>query len=550
MTLKPITLLMLLRCALFALISFGLAAQSGGELRFAIRADPKTFNPLLVADDPSETVRYLTGGVLVRVNRRTHVLEAGLARSWKVSEGGKRIDFTLRPNIVFSDGTPFSCDDVVYTIRQLMDPAVHSPAADALRTSPGPVEARCTGPAAVVARFPGPVAALDYQFDQIAILSSHSPKKDAAVLGPFVVSQYKPGNYVLLKRNPKYWKTDDHGRRLPYVDTVRLDIQQNRETEMLRFRRGQLDLINRIAPDLFERLAAELPASAVDAGPSFDWETVFFNEVEKAPLPEYKKCWFRSANFRRAVSAAINRQDLCKVVYRGHAQPAAGPVSPSNHAWLNTNVKPHPYSPQSAMDRLSKDGFRRKGATLVDAAGNPVEFSMLTNTGNKQHERMMTMIQQDLAKIGIRLNVLVLDFPSLIERLTQTFNYESTLMAFTNVDLDPEFQMNVWLSSAATHPWNPNQKKPATAWEAEMDRMMRAQASTLDVRKRKASFDRVQEILSEEAPILFLVVPNTLSAVSAKLHNVEPAALRPQLFWNVDRMYLGQPDRLLTIAAQ
>src|SRR5438128_10056871 len=101
-----------------ALLALGLAAQPGGDLRFSIRADPKTFNPLLVADDPSETVRYLTGGVLVRANRRTHVLEPELARSWKVSENGRRIDIALRPNILFSDGTPFSCEDVVYTLQQ------------------------------------------------------------------------------------------------------------------------------------------------------------------------------------------------------------------------------------------------------------------------------------------------------------------------------------------------------------------------------------------------------------------------------------------------
>jgi peptide/nickel transport system substrate-binding protein len=151
------------------------------------------------------------------------------------------------------------------------------------------------------------------------------------------------------------------------------------------------------------------------------------------------------------------------------------------------------------------------------------------------------MIRQDLAKMGIRLNVLVLDFPSLMQRVTQTFDYESALMAFMNVDLDPQFQMNVWLSSAETHPWNPNQKKPETAWETEMDALMQTQASTMDPKKRKAAFDRVQEIVWEQAPMLFLVYPNALSAVSANVRNVEPAVLRPQTYWNADRLYLAQP---------
>lgn len=525
------------------LLACNLYAQTGGELRFSIRADPKTFNPLLVADDPSETVRYLTGGVLVRINRRTHALEPQLATSWKVSEGGKRIDFQLRSGLLFSDGTPFSCEDVVYTIRRLMDPALHSPIGDVFRTAPGPVETSCTGPAAAMARFPGPLAALDYQFDQVVILSSRSPKKEAAGLGPFLVSEYRPGTYVLLKRNPNYWKKDERGIRLPYLDSIRLDIQQNSETELLRFRRGQLDLVNRMAPDLFDRLSAELPKSTIDAGPSFDWELVFFNQVRNAPIPDFKKRWFQSTNFRRAISEAINRDDLCKIVYHGHARPAAGPVSPSNRLWLNTSLTPDVYSTRAALDRLAKDGFRRNGDALFDRAGNRVEFSMITNTGNKLHERMMAMIQQDLARIGVRLNVLALDFPSLIERISQTYAYESCLMAFVNIELDPMAQMNVWMSSAENHQWNPSQKKPQTTWESEIDILMRAQATTLDLKKRKAAFDRIQEIVSEQSPMLFLVFPDALSAVSANLRNVQPAVLRPQIYWNADRLYLGSAQQ-------
>src|ERR1700683_3901370 len=108
-----------------------LAAQSTNELPFCLGGAPKTFSPLLVEDENSETVLYLTGGVLIRLNRYTQELEGELATKWKVSENGRRIDFELRPGLRFSDGTPFTCEDVVSTLRQLMDPAIHSPQADA-----------------------------------------------------------------------------------------------------------------------------------------------------------------------------------------------------------------------------------------------------------------------------------------------------------------------------------------------------------------------------------------------------------------------------------
>jgi peptide/nickel transport system substrate-binding protein len=159
---------------------------------------------------------------------------------------------------------------------------------------------------------------------------------------------------------------------------------------------------------------------------------------------------------------------------------------------------------------------------------------VVTNAGNRTRERMAAMIQQDLAPIGVRLNVVTLDFPSLIERMTRSFNYEACLLGLTNVDLDPSAQMNVWLSSAGNHQWNPNQKAPATAWEAEIDRLMRAQAAEPRAAARKRLFDRVQQIVSEEAPFIYLVNKNSLMAFSPQIRNIAPAAVQPQAYWNIE----------------
>ena len=396
-----------------------------------------------------------------------------------------------------------------------------------------------TGSLGVTVRFPGPVAALAMQFDQVAILSAHSAAKESAVLGPFAVGEYKPGAYVFLRRNPNYWKRDLNGHALPYLDSIRLEIQQNRELELLRFRRGELDIVNKLDPEMYDRLSSEMPHAVLDAGPSLDWETVFFNQVENAPLPEYKRSWFRSEDFRRAISQGIRRDDMVRIVYKGHARAAVGPVSVANHFWLNPTLQPASGSESAVLALLHHAGFKRVGSMLVDSGGNRVEFSMITNAGNKLHERMLAMIQQDLARFGIQLNVVTLDFASLIERISRTYNYEAVLMAFTNVDLDPSSQMNIWVSSAANHQWNPNQKTPATAWEAEIDKLMAEQGGSQDRAKRKIYFDQVQQIAADKVPILFLVNPNALSAVSPNVKNVTPAALRPQIYWNVEHLQVG-----------
>jgi peptide/nickel transport system substrate-binding protein len=515
------------------------ARQSGGELHFCLHGEPKTFNPLLVEEDASETIRYLTGGVLIRLNRQTQALDPGLAVSWKVSQEGRRISFHLRRGLRFSDGTPFTAEDVTYTMKALMDPQLHSPTGDSFRSGEGQVDVQIPSSDTVVVTFPAPVAGLERLFDQVAILSAHSPKKEMAVLGPFYVADYTPGASVLLRRNPNYWKKDKEGKPLPYLDSIRLDIQRNREIELLRFRRGEIQLINALDAEPFDRLQKEMPAVAHDAGPGLDSEQMWFNQVPSAPLSEHKKNWFRTTEFRKAVSMAINRADLCRIVFGGHAHPAVGPVSPANQFWFNSSLPVPQYDSSGALRLLAQAGFRLEGGTLYDSSGNRVEFTVITNAGNKSREQMATMIQQDLSQIGIKVNLVTLDFPSLIERITRTYDYEACLLGLVNTDLDPNSQMNVWLSSAENHQWNPKQSKPATAWEADLDRLMHSQASSISDKKRKADWDRVQQIVAEQQPFIYLVNKDAMSAISSAVVGSSPSVLDPHAFWNAELLRLG-----------
>jgi len=525
--------IMALVLALLILADLGVCLD---ELRFYLRSEPKTFNPALVADDSSETVRYLTGGVLLRLNRQTQRVEPELAAAWKLSKDGRTITFQLRQGVRFSDGTPFSAEDVKCTMDALMDPALHSPTGDAFRSGQGTVITKVQGPYAVGVTFPAAVAGLEKLFDQVAIASASSPKKEMAALGPFYVAEYRPGAYVYLRHNPNYWKRDEAGRQLPYLDAVKLEIQPNRDIEMMKFARNEIHLINAMDADYFDKLSRVAPGKVRDAGPSLDSEQLWFNQAAGAPLAAYKLEWFRSRNFRRAVSAAINRDDLCKVVYGGHAVAARGPVSPANRFWFDGQLPAARFDRGFAMQLLREDGFHLVNGQLADRGGHAVEFSIITNAGNRARERMATMIQADLRRIGITVNVATLDFPSLIQRISETFQYEAAMLGMTNVELDPNAQMNVWLSTSDEHQWNPRQKTPATAWEAEIDRLMRAQASALDDNTRKKSFDRVQEIVADQAPFIYLVNKNSLVGVSPVLQGVAPVAARPQTYWNIERI--------------
>jgi peptide/nickel transport system substrate-binding protein len=524
--------------ALFAAASMLDAATApgigeGGELRFCVRGEPRNLHPLSAVDDISDTVRYLTGGVLVRINRATQQAKPELATSWSVSRDSRSISFHIRPGVKFSDGTPFGPRDVEYTFRQLFDPKLQSNLADELRSGPNGPGFAIQGDVVKIT-FAAPKADVLSLFDQLPILSSQSKLGIKAVLGPFSIKEYKPGGEILLARNPNYWKSDAQGRRLPYLDTIRMPIQQNRETELARFRCGEVQLIDTIDPALYDQLAKEMPDTVRDAGPSLDSEVIWVNQKPDSPLPAYKKEWFRSRAFRVAISDAIRRADLCRIVYRGHAKPGYGPVSSSNVFWFNQKVKAPEFNLTAAMKELNSAGFKLRDKVLYDATGHAVEFSLITNSGNEAREKIAAMLQQDLSGIGIKLNIVTLDFKSLIERITASFNYEACLLGLRRIELDPNSQMSVWLSSGPNHQYNPNQKTPGTPWEAELDDLMRKQNAEIDRARRKAYFDRVQEIAVEQQPFIYLVNPNSLSAVARSLKNTAPTILPPQLVWNAE----------------
>ncbi len=517
-----------------------IASGQDSQLRFAIPADPKTFDPLLATEAVSETIRYLTGGVLIRFNRNTQQLEPELCESWKVLDNSKTINFSLRRSVKFSDGSWFGPADVVATIRRMMTPGIESAIADTFRASGGEIQASESGPNGVTVHFSTPVAGLEMLFDQLAIESSHGSKSERPVLGPFVVAEHKGGQYVLLKRNPYYWKTGSGGVKLPRLDSLKLEVQSNREAELLRYRRGELQLVDQLEPEAFERLSRDPKGGALNAGVSLDTEFLWFNQSPDAKLPAHMRTWFESVNFRRAISAAISRDDIVRLVYRGYAHSASNPVSPGNKLWFNTRLTPPRQDPKLAASLLKADGFHLDGGVLRDRKGNPVEFSLITNSGSRTRTLMGTILQQDLGRLGIRLNLQPLEFQSLIERITKTQQYEACLLGLSNVEIDPNGQMNIWMSSGVLHPWNPKQTKPATPWEAEIDRMMQAQHSAGTLAARKKAFDRVQEILAEQAPAVFLVHPDVLVAVSPAVQHAAPSALPPHLYWNIEYLSLDR----------
>jgi peptide/nickel transport system substrate-binding protein len=170
---------------------------------------------------------------------------------------------------------------------------------------------------------------------------------------------------------------------------------------------------------------------------------------------------------------------------------------------------------------------------LEDARNQPARFTLLTQKGRANLERAAAVIRDELAKIGVVVDVAGLDGAALIDRFLNA-RYDAVYFNADKTDLDPGTNSDFWLSSGSAHPWNIEQKTPATSWEKTIDELMARQIASQDESERKRLYDDVQRIFSEHVPMVYFVAPRIYAAHSTRVTNVMPSESRPQLLWRPD----------------
>jgi peptide/nickel transport system substrate-binding protein len=541
----------------------------GGRLVAALRSEPKTLNPVTALDERSKDAIALLSADLIHINAYTQQTEPALAKSWTVSPDGRTYTLELRRGISFSDGHPFDADDVIFSFKVYLDEKVHSPQRDLLQTDGKPIQVRKLGQYRVAFDLSQPYAAAERLFDNVTILPRHlledayakgelarawglatSPSAIAG-LGPFRIKQYIAGQQLALERNPYYWKVDARKTRLPYLDEMVLITVPSQDAEAIRFQSGDLDIIDNMNAGNYATLEKQQAAKhylVQDLGPGMEYDFLFFNlnDLAANPLPEVarKQEWFRRDEFRQAVSAAIDREALVRLAYDGRAALLASQVTPANKLWLDRALPQPVHSVKKAQALLRSAGFSlQPGGRLVDSHGNLVEFSIVVNPGKQQQVKMATIIQEDLNQLGMQVHVVPLEFQSLMARLLDSFDYEASVMGLLSGDADPTPEIGMWTSTGGFHVWAHTEMKPITPWQAELDRLMQEQTTTLDYKKRKKLYDRVQEIIAQHQPVICLVSPNVLVGAKDSLQGLKPAVLSRHLLWNVEQLYWSPQEQ-------
>ena len=541
----------------------------GGRLVLMAAGSPRTFNPLLDIDPGSDAVVRLLFSSLVSINLESQLAEPGLAESWSVAADQKTWTFKLRKNLRWSDGEPLTADDVVFTWNDVMyNPTYNQITYDLFRSNGKNFEVTRVDDLTVRVVTPEVFAPFVEYFGSVSILPRHTLGRWAASgdflkayavtdkpekivgSGPFRVKSFQSQKSVLLERNPEFWTVDQQGRRLPYFDEVELMAPQSPEAFEKSFFDGTTAVCESIPPEdvwAFQQASTNRHFQMVDLGIGVQRDFLWFNQNTGAgkdgrPIVEpHKLKWFRDKRFRQAISCAIDRERIVREVYNGQARVVYGYLSGENKKWNNPSIPQYAYDPAKARALLAELGMTRRPADgiLVDPAGHPVEFTLLSSFGNPVRAGTAKRVEEDLKQLGIRIAYRPVDFPTLLKRINNTMDYECASMGFGGGGLDPASQMNVLKSDAPLHQWFPFQREPATDWEKKINSLMDDQMRTLDFPQRKKDFGEVQAILADEMPLICLAAPSTAAAVRPDLGNLRPAiASAYHLTWNIEELYL------------
>lgn len=538
----------------------------GGRLVVGQSPEPRTLNPVMVFDQPSQDIIRRMMSDLIHINRFTQKVEPALARSWTTSRDSRQFTLELRRGIRFSDGATFNADDVVFSFKVYLDEKVHSPQRDLLLISDKPLTVEKLGPYTVRFTFPAPYAAAERVFDSLAMLPRHLLEKDyeegrigqiwnlatppdkIVGLGPFRLKQITPGERIVLERNPYYWKVDAKGQRLPYLDEITFITVPSKDAQVVRFQAGETQIITPLSAENYSALSAGQQTrhyKLYDVGPGMEYNFLLLNQNEdtETRFPEVarKQKWFGDVRFRQAISAAIDRDAIVRLVYQNRGTALATLVTPGDKLWFNSSVHIAGHSIPQARQLLESAGFSwKKDGTLADAKGQAVEFTILASASNAQKSQMATLIQDDLKQLGMNVHVVTMEFRSIVDRIVKTHDYEAAMLSSASGDADPNPDMPFLISDGQNHFWHLQEKQPAP-WQAEIDSLMQKQLVAMDYRQRKKLYDRVQEIMAREVPVIFLASPNILVGVHQDLGNVRPAIMDNYVLWNAEELFWSTP---------
>ncbi|BDG60903.1 peptide-binding protein [Caldinitratiruptor microaerophilus] len=491
----------------------------GGSVTLALEADPDSLNPLYSATAEGFYLTDLLFDGLTYINEKLEVAPR-LARSWESSPDGTEWTFHLREDATFHDGQPVTAEDVVYTYRVLMDRGYTGPRAESV----APVrDVTAVDPHTVRFTLKEAYAPFLRTGTQIGILPRHLlagvPVKELEKApwgqepvgsGPYRFVEWQPGQYIELEANEDWFlKKDGLG---PWIKTIRWQVIPDPDARVAALESGRVDAVYNVPGAQVARLKEEKKGTLR----AYDWQRMGFGYIalntSRPPLDDRR--------VRQALSYALDREAIVREVLHGMGVVPPGPIPPASWAY-KPDAKGYAHDPQKAAELLVQAGYNRDAEGRLVKGGKPLVLKFYGSNAGPVIEGVAQQVRKDWGALGIQVDVELLDFATMMQTYVMPGNYDAAFSAFS-LDADPDSLYALYHSSSG----RPDAQGRVRGFNRsryanpEVDRLLEEARRTADQEKRKALYARVQELVVEDAPHIWVYTNTRTDFTSARVKGV------------------------------
>jgi len=508
------------------------AGSTGGVLINGGISDISTLSPVMTNDTASGNLQNFIFESLVEPDPGTLLPVGLLAESWSVSEDGLTWTFNLRDGVMWHDGEPFTADDVVFTYNLHMTEETNSPRFSDFTSKIESVEAADDLTVVFTALQINPDFALDLAIYYIIaehVWADVAPADHAADsgatgedpsrvvgTGPFIFEEWLVEDRVTVVANPDYWDGAPHLDSFIYVNVA------DQATLVQQLQTGEVDW-----GGVNEAAVVEFEGSDVTIT---EYPTLGFT-FYGTQLDTEKSTLFQEAEVRQALLYALDRQAMIDAIRFGYGEVAIGTFPVLSWAYNPEGIDEelqYAYDPDHAMELLDSAGWTVGDDGVRAKDGTRLAFTMYTNAGNTVREQYLTIMQEQWAEIGVEMTPQLEPFPALVERITETFDFEAFLIGF-NWSVPPD-QSPMWHTDS--YPLGFNIVKYSNP---EVDALLDEALSELDQNRRVELYTEMQNILLAELPMAVLDFPQGIQGVNQRVHNLFPNGVNirynPETWW-------------------
>jgi peptide/nickel transport system substrate-binding protein len=474
----------------------------GGTLVMGREADIFTFDPYNTQDDRSIFTELTVYDRLVKLNAEGTGVDPELATAWTVADDGLSAEFTLRDGVKFSDGSPLTADDVVFSLTRAVDQAgswgfLFSPVSKVSKVDERTVRLEMSEPFAPLLPALSTFAASIYSKADFEKWGDQAGEHPLGT-GAFALDHWDKGSEVVLARNQHYWQDGK-----PYLDGVTFRVVGDDNARVLQLASGDLDLISFVPPNQVEQVKGAGGQVFAVTGTAVGFITI--NE-KIAPLGE--------APVRCALAHAIDRDAIARLVYFGQAKPARS-ILPSSTLFYDPDTDP-----------ISFDLERAKALLAKSSVPDGFAFKALVPSGNSTRVAIAQIWADALAKIGVKMNIEQVE-ETTAQEMFNTERFTVRISAWTNDTPDPDELMGVALD------YEPQNGLHSSYRSDEARDLVLEARRTLDPAKRQELYSKLQRIVNRDCPFLYTVEEDRLYAGTARVQGFAPNSQGKYSFENV-----------------